>query len=97
MIATPELPTLYEISLSSQMRCDNYYPIKKEVECLIQRLDKELSDGFLARAWTINRAISIFRYAEYVGSIDIEFVEDAGIVAALDKAHRLVASWREQK
>ena len=90
------LPSEHSIALSSERRFDNYYSVSREVECLLQRLDRELPEGFLARLWSINRAVSIFRYARYVGSIDIDFVEDAGIVAALDKAHRLVASWESE-
>lgn len=86
MITVPTLPSDAEIERSAVMKFDSYYAVSREVECVIQRLDKELPEAFLVRPWTLNRAISLFRYAEHVGSITFEYVEDCGVVPAINLA-----------
>ncbi len=86
MITVPTLPSDAEIARSAARKFDSYYAVSREVECVIQRLDKELPEAFLARLWTINRAISLFRYAEHVGSITFECIEDIGVVHTINLA-----------
>lgn len=79
----PSIPTKEQEERSLKLKCDSFYAIPKEVECFLQRANKELPKGWCAKPWTINRAVTLFHLGTPVRVIDYDAIED-DIVKMLD-------------
>ena len=77
------LPTEAQIAQSEVLKCDRFYKVPKIVECFIQRFNREAKPGYEARAWTINRTVTIYYLGSAKAFIDYDTIED-NIVFILD-------------
>ena len=75
--------SIYENSIERSYDC--FYKLPKIIECFIERCNKELGSGYSARAWTINRAVTLFKGVDPIVVFDYDCIE-RDITYALDMA-----------
>ena len=71
-----DIPDAWTQSTSIKNSRDNYYKLLGYIETFIEEIKPRLPEGFSMEAWTINRAVTLFKGEEVYKVVSYESIED---------------------